>query len=135
MKHIIMSLVLTLAAASALAASPTDEQRAQAEQQMAAIAERLALTDDQRAQIEPILMASMEEQKALLAKHGIDPNGNGSSRPNPRQLRSLRADAQALRTETQSELKGILNDEQLAEFAKIQEESKQQMRNRVRGQR
>lgn len=133
MKRIVIALALGLTAALAHA-QPSAEQQAQMEERMASIVERLELTDEQKTQLEPIVADSLTQQQEILAKYGIDPeNRSSGSRPSPRQAMQLRREMETVREATKGELAGILSDEQLAEYARIQEEAKAEMRKRMRG--
>ncbi len=134
MTRIIIALALSLTAALAVA-QPTAEQREQLEQRLATVAERLQLTEEQKAQIEPIITDSFTQRQEILARYGIDPQaGSGrSGRPNPRTARKLRQEMESVRDATTSQMEAILDDEQLAEFARIQEESRAELRSQIRG--
>ncbi len=116
----------------------TDEQLAQFEQRFAATQARLNLSEEQKTQIRPILEASAEARRHVLEKHGVDFSNRGtanSERLGFRKMRALRSDMQEVREDTQKELAGILNQEQLAEWQVIQEEQRAEFRKRMQAQR
>lgn len=134
MTRLFLTLALTCATAIA-AAQPTQAQQEELQQRLANVAERLELTDEQKVQIEPIITESFAQQQEILQKYGIDPSAQGGSRsrPNPRTARQLRNDMQSLRDNTREQLDGILDDDQMAEYARLQDEMREQMRNKIRG--
>ena len=107
----------------------SDEQIAQIEERVAATRERLQLTPEQQAALEPILTASVEQRLAVLQSYGF----SGEERPKLsfRQKLSLRKEMQAIREKTESEVAGVLSEEQLAEYKKIQDENREQLRARL----
>lgn len=107
----------------------SDEQIAQIEERVAATRERLQLTPEQQAALEPILTASVEQRLAVLQSYGF----SGEDRPKLsfRQKLSLRNEMQAIREKTESEVAGVLSEEQLAEYKKIQDENREQLRARL----
>ena len=107
----------------------SDEQIAQIEERVAATRERLQLTPEQQAALEPILTASVEQRLAVLQSYGF----SGEDRPKLsfRQKLSLRKEMQAIREKTESEVAGVLSEEQLAEYKKIQDENREQLRARL----
>lgn len=132
MERLIFPLMLGLLIVSAPAAQaqPTDEQIAQAQERMAEMRERLQLTDEQAAELEPIITAAVEKQQAVMDKHGVSMSGGG--RPSRRQLMQMRSDVDAVRQETNSQVKSVLKNDQYEEFLKIQEERKAERRARMR---
>ena len=99
--------------------------------------ERLALTDQQRDQVRPILAAGLEAQREVLAEHGIDLLAPAEERPrlNLRQLRALGADLDAVRAETLAALAEVLTAEQLETYRELQDERRQELRDRLRERR
>jgi hypothetical protein len=96
---------------------------------------RLNLSDDQLDRMAPVLEESIEAQRRILSRYGIDlERRNGSKgKLGLRQARSMRQELEAVRADTLSELEGILNDDQLDEFERMQEERKAEMREHIRG--
>jgi hypothetical protein len=112
-----------------------DDRAAQVEQRMEETKARLNLTDDQFVQIAPVLKNSMEAQRRILSKYGIDPESAGGFKGKlaPRQARAMREELESVRADTLKKLAATLNDEQLDEFKRMQEERKAEMRERIRG--
>lgn len=96
----------------------------QAAERIEAAKNRLNLTDEQAPRVEAILRESAEKRRAVLEKYGV----GGDNRLSFREKRSLRGELESIRQETKSALGGVLTDDQLAEFGKIQEEQRQALR-------
>ena len=138
-------LVAAGLAAAALAAAGEDpeagaeDRAAQLEQRIQDARERLSLTDEQAEAIVPILRAGAEKQAAVLKKHGIDLDGRGGgdreARLGLRKLRQLRREMDTARAETVEKLADVLTGEQVAEYKKIQNENRSEMRKRIRAAR
>lgn len=95
--------------------------------------QRLNLTSEQEKDIAPILEQSGKQRIALLDKHGIKRSKSGEKkRPSFSQMMALKEDMEKLNAETREQLASILTDEQLAEWDKIQQESKEKMRKKMR---
>ena len=119
-------------------AAAEDDHAAQLEERLAETKARLGLTDEQIEQITPILEAGFEAQMAVLDRHGIDLEDRGtgeSERIGFRAMRALRGDLQEVRADTLEELGDVLTDEQMAEYRKIQEERRAELRERIRERR
>jgi hypothetical protein len=125
-------LACTLAPHTAGAEAPrrqlTEEQRAQIEQRLDEMRTRLELTPDQDARLQPILRASFEKRMALLKESGLTENGQ---RPDRSQLRALRDQMTRLRKETEAQVDTVLDEQQMAEFRKIQDEMRDEFRERA----
>lgn len=139
--HLLPILALVLGT-SAWADETTDEARAEEaraaiEERLAQVRERLALTDEQVEKIEPILKKSLEEQGELLEERGFSRDGQRGrgDRTNLREMRRLGREMDAIRESTLKELGEILDEKQLEEYAKIQEERKAETRQRLRERR
>ncbi len=96
------------------------QQRAERiQERLDATKERLNVTDEQAAQIEPILRASAERRRDLLAEFG---SGKGEKpKLKFRQQRDLRKKLNGLNDATTQSLSGFLNAEKLAEYATMRE--------------
>ena len=107
----------------------TEEQIAQIEKRMAETQERLNLTDTQKEQIQPILRDSLEKRMAVLKSYGF----SEGTRPtlNFREKIALGKEMRAIRDDITRQVAGILDETQMAEFEKIQEERREQMRERL----
>jgi len=111
----------------------TDDQRAQLEQYLEQVRTRLNLSEEQRAQIEPVLRRSFEERAEILQRYGV--GKDESQRPGFRQTRAMKSDLEEARKKNDAEVEKILDDRQMAEYRKIQEEMREQLRQRVRERR
>jgi hypothetical protein len=111
------------------------DREALVEERLAEAKVRLNLSDDQLEQVKPIMKASIEAQRSILARYGIDLEAEGGPKTKLglREARQLRNDLAEVRAGTLEQLDEILSDEQLDEFRKIQEERRQAMMNRIRG--
>ena len=130
MKHVrtlILSLVLALMPATALA------QAERAQQAFLEIVARLELTQDQVREVAPILRESTQRQAAILRSYGIDMQNLGErAAMDFRTAQLMRRELDAARKRTVSALSEILSEEQLEEYRKIQEETRRQVRQRIR---
>lgn len=135
------SILITVLFVALFVLSPAalaNEERAkdieqQIEQRVAEIVERLELTDAQRADLEPILRAGFEEQKKILESYGFDADGEGG-RPSGfgrRDMRAMRGELKAVRSQTMNDVEKILTPEQMAELEVIQDERRAEMRERI----
>jgi len=113
----------------------TDDRSAQVEQRLEEAKTRLNLSDEQLAQITPVMEKSLDAQRNILSRYGIDPDSRNDSakRLGLRQARAMRQELRAVRADTLDALDEILTDEQLDEFKRMQEERKAEMRERIRG--
>ena len=140
MRYLIATAALAIAAigiAPATAAAE-DDRAAQLEERLAETKARLDLTDEQIEQITPILEAGFDAQMAVLDKHGIDLQDRTDGeheRIGFRAMRALRGDLQEVRADTLEQLGDVLTDEQMAEYKKIQEERRAELRERIRERR
>ena len=131
--------------AAALTAAPAGAQEPGAGETMAELQEwledareRLKLGDEQVEQLLPVLGESFDSTRVVLEKHGINlldgAEGDSNRRPNLRRLRSLSRDLNEVREAMFEKIEelGFLNDEQFAEFKKLQEEHRAALRERIR---
>ena len=114
-----------------------DDRAAQAQEQMEQTIERLDLTDEQIEQVKPILEDLRASRQAILAKYGVDleNRGGGSNKLGPRQARAMRTQINDVQEDANAKLKKILSAEQLEELMLIQQERRNQMRERIRSSR
>lgn len=125
-------VLASLTCAAPAAAQQHDIDPARAEALAARLDEfraRLALTEEQKAAVEPILRESFERRAALAEKM------RGGSKPSRREMRRMRDDAERIRNETRAALAPILSPAQLAEYDRIQEEVREEARQKFRGRR
>ena len=136
MKHLLSAtlaaVVLTTVSASALVTLDEQAEAAQkVQQRVEATIERLDLTDEQRPEIEAILTESTEKRLAILGSYGVQPG----SRPdlNRRKMMTMRKEVSAVSDDTMAKLKGVLTEDQLAEYKKVQQEQRDAMRAAMQG--
>lgn len=93
----------------------------------------LGLTDEQLARMQPIYLDHVTTQLEILEKHGIEFGApEQGRRVGFRKLRRLRRDTDRANSETIERLTPILTGEQLQRYQAIQEEQRNQMRDRIR---
>lgn len=104
------------------------------EQRIAEVQKRLNLTDEQLTQVRPVLQDAADAQRSVLLKYGIDLEAEGAAKPRlgMREGRKLRSDLQKVQADTQKLLAGILTQQQLKEFEKLQQERREEMQKRIR---
>ena len=91
--------------------------------------ERLGLSEAQTQQLTPIFEAWIEAQAALLEDHGIGPDtGGGGQGSNIENIRALQRALRENSAELQAEIATVLSDEQMAEFAALQAEAGERIR-------
>ena len=142
MKHWLVSATLIglMSSLTIGLAQQTDPDRvAELEARIEQTKQRLNLTDEQITEIEPILASNFDATMLVLENHGIEfdpdvPRGQ-RERPGFRKMRAISKDLQAVREETAVEMAKILTDEQMAEYRKIQEERRAELRDRIRARR
>jgi hypothetical protein len=112
-----------------------NDRAARFEQRMEETKARLNLSEEQLDQMAPLLEESMEAQRRILSSYGIDLERRSGSagRLGLRQARAMRQELETVRVDMLNELEAILNDEQLDEFKRMQQERKAEMRDRIRG--
>lgn len=142
MKHwmTVAALIGFLSSLSVGFAQQADSDRlAELEARIEQTRKRLNLTDEQIVRIEPILESNFEATMLVLENHGIefDPDVPREQRERPgfRKMRAISRDLQAVREETAAEMAEVLTDEQMAEYRKIQEERRAELRERIRARR
>jgi hypothetical protein len=135
------SLLATVSLIALMLASPlstaNEDRSAERKERMQEAQARLNLSDTQVDQMAPIVERAMQAQKAIMARYGIDPeNRDGAGRqPSLREMRAMSQEMEVVRSDTRAALDPILSDAQMAEFDRMQEERKAQMRERVRSSR
>ena len=131
-------LLVFFASLSTAAAQEQEDRSAQLEERVAEARQRLDLTDEQVAQMEPIIESGIEARLLVLEEYGIDPEARTSGQQGKlrlRQKRALTKELNEISAEVRDEMSEILTDEQLAEYEKIQEERRAEMRERVQARR
>ena len=100
------------------------------------IKDRLNLTEEQSEKFEPIILYQWEKRMAVMKKYGISRESNLSKKKiGFRQLREIKKDMDKINKEIEKKLIKVLNNDQLVEYKKIQEENRIEMRARLRGNR
>ena len=117
-------------AADASESQLSSEQQARLDARLDEIRTRLDLSDDQRERLEPLLRKDLERRVEVLRKHGM--TREPDARPSARQMRAARRDLKLAREQTEAEMKQILDERQFDEYRKIQQEARDEMRERVR---
>lgn len=128
---------LTMMAAGAAGQEQAPPMREGARKQLEEAQARLKLTDDQRTKVEPILRAGIERRLAILKQHGlVDENGQRTgTKPKPRQMRGIRDELQDVQKDVASQLSAVLTPEQMTEYRKLQDEKRDELRERARNRR
>lgn len=95
--------------------------------------ERLQLNDEQREEVRSIIEANFEQRLAVLQKHGVNPkNRDAAKRPSIRKMLALRNDLGKVGNKTEKELGKVLSDDHMKVWKKLEEERREQMRERLR---
>ncbi|WP_428409795.1 hypothetical protein [Hyphococcus sp.] len=111
----------------------TDEQRAQMAERLEEIQTRLNLSEAQRTELEPVLRRNFEKRAEILKRYGVSKDGN--SRLGFKKARALKNDLEKARKTNEAEVARILDERQMAEYRKIQEETREEFRQRMRERR
>ena len=98
---------------------------------------RLNLSHEQAEQVAPILHSNFEAQRAVFLDYGFDIESG--KRPAKKlgfkQLRAMGRELEAVRAGTKDALKDVLNEEQMREYVSMQNERKNEVRQRMRAAR
>ena len=125
-------LVFALAASASHAA---ENRAAQIEHRVQAAKDRLQLTDEQVERITPVLEESLDAQRRILSRYGIDPDAPSAQRERLglRKAQAMKRDFEAARAATLASVGDILTRTQVDEFKRIQQERANEMRSRIVG--
>ena len=94
---------------------------------------RLKLTDNQNDQLMPIFLDIFQKRQSIMKKNGVDLKSRSSGeRIGMMQLRSVKKGMDKLNKQTMKQLEKVLSKVQLNEYKKLQEEQRDEMRNRLR---
>jgi len=94
---------------------------------------RLKLTDNQNDQLMPIFLDIFQKRQSIMKKNGVDIKSRSSGeRIGMKQLRSIKKEMDKLNKQTMKQLEKVLSKVQLNEYKKLQEEQRDEMRNRLR---
>jgi hypothetical protein len=118
----VLACGLTLSAP--VAAEPTDEQKQEVARRVEELKTRLKLTPEQEEKLGPLVKEEVQKLKAIREKHQ-----GASTRSEKRQmLQEMRPVQQHFRAEVEK----ILTPEQMAEWKKIRDERKEEMKERAK---
>lgn len=123
MKQIAMAMAATYFAAGLVFVEPAKAQFV-GQSEIEVFLERMALTDDQKTVAEPIMVAGFKERMAILETAGITPE----EKPKLHQMMKIRGPMQASQAKTETELSAVLSQSQMAEYKRIVDEMRAQMR-------
>jgi hypothetical protein len=137
MKSLLAALSLIILMLASPLSSANEDRSAALKERLQEAQARLNLSDAQVDQMAPIMERSMQQQKAIMARYGVDPENpaSASRQPSLREMRAMNQEMEAVRSNTTAALEPILSDAQMAEFQRMQEERKAQMRERARSSR
>ncbi|MCP4997529.1 MAG: hypothetical protein GY933_01960 [Hyphomicrobiales bacterium] len=99
-------------------------------QQVEILAARLQLNEEQRVAIRPIMKEFMTSTRAVLEKHGVDPQSG--EQPSLTVLFALRGDMQKYRKQMEEQLYSVLSPEQMSTFRQFQDEQREARRARLK---
>ena len=112
-----------------------EDRRAKAmervQQNLQEASERLALTDQQLEAVRPVLQDDAEQRLQVMQQYMLDDKGE-RKKPSRKEMRDIRAQIQLINERTYESLGNILDDEQLEEYRKMQDERRQRMREQAR---
>jgi hypothetical protein len=133
-------LLFNLAASAALTlsiAAQAEPDAATHQDKIQQLIEQLQLTDEQLAEIRPVLESHAEQTMTILDKYDIErPQADGERKSlGLRDARKLKGEMQTLRSETRAQLEGVLSEEQLAEYDKLAQERRAELRERIKSRR
>ncbi len=131
MKSLLLTLILALTTSGVMAETGQQDFLAQMEKTRA----RLQLTDEQVEQITPVMENHLEQTQIILSKYGIDLDNRGQGERKKLGLskaRQLGKELKTLRAKTTDELSQYLTDKQMATWQEIQQERRQQIRDRIK---
>ena len=131
MKSLLLTLILALTTSGAMAETGQQDFLAQMEKTRA----RLQLTDEQVEQITPVMENHLEQTQIILSKYGIDLDNRGQGERKKLGLskaRQLGKELKTLRAKTTEELSQYLTEKQMATWQDIQQERRQQIRDRIK---
>ena len=126
----VLAVLAAMLASGPAVASDREVDAERLQQRIEAFKDRLKLTPEQTERLEPIFLESLAARRDILAKYGV----SGDARPelSTRQKISLARELRAARNASDAEIGEHLNAEQRAELRKIQDEWRNQFRNRNR---
>ena len=126
----ILIILATLMMMPITYAYDAEEIEAQIQERMEETREALDLSDEQLEEIRQIFEKSIERQREVFAKYGIDGEG-GASGLKFREKRQLRKDIGAVRKSTNEELSEVLKEEQMEKYQELAEQRRAEMREKA----
>ncbi|MEM6463136.1 MAG: LTXXQ motif family protein [Pseudomonadota bacterium] len=123
-------LLLVLFVTAAPAQTPQNPALKPAVEQLQVLSERLQLTEEQRTAVQPIMFEYMQVTRAVMEKHGIDPQSG--KRPPLSALRAARGDLKKNREKLDSSMAAVLSPQQMQTFRQFQDEQRKAARARLR---
>ena len=115
-----------VAITGAAASQDGGDRLAKIKEELEKTKDRLQLTDEQLGQVRPILEGSAGKRIAVLDEFGI--TGRGSVELSLREKRSLAKKMKEIRKNTDAELAKVLTKDQMAEYAAIQDERREELK-------
>jgi hypothetical protein len=113
-------LIVAVLAPLLLAEESTDDRAAQAQQRLEELKTRLNLTPEQTAKLEPLIRSEMGELKTIRDQYGAD----ASRREKKKMLKAM----QGVQKKYQPQIAAVLTPDQQAEWKKIKEERKKELK-------
>jgi Na+-transporting NADH:ubiquinone oxidoreductase subunit NqrC len=111
---------LLLVASLLIATAAFGQRGFDVNQRVQMLKERLKLSDEQTAKVMEIMNGSMKEMQALREKSGED-------------REAMRAGMREIQQKNDKKIEPLLNDDQKKEFAKLREEQRKRMEERMHG--
>ena len=135
MKRLLGNAVIVALAFVSPFALASPDRMAQVEQRMQEARERLNLSQEQLDQMTPVIENSISKRRGILSSYGIDPEKRTDIKGQLglRKALAMKKELDAVRADTLQGLNGILTEEQLEEFKRMQAERQAEMRERIRG--
>ena len=103
---------------------PKDDRVGQGQKRLAEVQARLKLTPEQQEKVRPIVIEEMKQLRA--ARDEMQSSGQ-----RPRDRMKAGRKVRSIQDDTEAKLKPILSKEQMAEYKKIREERKAEIRRRA----
>ena len=122
MKRVWAVMACGLILSAAVAAEATDEQKQEMSQRVENLKARLKLTPEQEEKLGPLVKEEAQKLKAIREKHKGDTSRAGK--------KQMMQEAKPVRDHFNQEVEKILTPEQMAEWKKIKEEKKEELKER-----
>ena len=134
----IMELVICAAIMVGLAASGVCAQKAEMYETVKGHIEaakvRLELSDADAEKAEPVIRAGVERRLAILEKHGLinDAGQSTNVKPPANEMKTIGNELEDAQKDIVEQLSAILSKKQVDEYKKLQDEAREQIRERFR---